>query len=487
MKKNEQLFYLIKSMNKAEKRHFKISTDAEDKNKNYILLFNEIDSQTFYDEKLIKKKFKTAVFIKQLHVTKNYLSSQILKSLRVYHSKNSIDIKLNNYLLDVEILFKRELFEQCLVVVKIAENLANEYEKFCPLIEILNWKRKIMLVQGGFDKIQTNLKELVLNQKMFLDKLINQNEYWLMTSKLYEIFGADDKAKRKFTKNKYLQNFELADSLQSKILYYHIQYTLSTTNNKISDALEFISKLILLLEKNPKQISEEPSSYITSLNNKISLLLSTKQYSEIPLLLTKVRSVPDKYKVKNRDKISVKLMVRTYNVELEMYRDLKEFKKAENLINEIQHFLSLNENLVTNNYKTLFFYQFAYIFFMRNKLSEALHWTNELLSGKITGVREDLKSYVRFLNLMIHLELGNTIVLKYAVDASRRFLKKKRNLYDFEKVLLKFFSKISLARKSEHKKMFAELNKNLFAKTDEIKKVDVLDYIDFVGWIRYKL
>ena len=135
--------------------------------------------------------------------------------------------------------------------------------------------------------------------------------------------------------------------------------------------------------------------------------------------------MPEKYKLKNKDRISVKLMVRTYNVELEMYRDLKEFKKAENLIEEIQLFLTLNENLVPNNYKTLFYYQFAYIFFMRNKLSEALHWTNELLGGKISGVREDLKSYVRFLNLMIHFELGNTIVLKYAVDASRRFLKKK--------------------------------------------------------------
>jgi len=37
---------------------------------------------------------------------------------------------------------------------------------------------------------------------------------------------------------------------------------------------------------------------------------------------------------------------------------------------------------------------------MKNKLSEALHWTNELLSGKFSDLREDLKSYVRFLNLI---------------------------------------------------------------------------------------
>lgn len=487
MKKNEQLFYLIKSMSKSEKRHFKVLANAEDNNKNYILLFDEVERQESYNEKVIKEKFRNSVFVKQLHVTKNYLSNQILRSLKIFHSKNSVDIKIHNYLLDVEILFKRELFEQSLDIIKRAENLAIEYEKFSLQYEILNWKRKILFAQSRFDKIQTTFGELVLSQKSFLEKLENQNEYWLITSKLYDIFNADKKERQKFIKNKHLRNLELADSLQSKILYYHTHYTLSTTDNKIQEALKYISELISLLENYPEQISEEPSSYITSLNNKISLLLSTKQYDEIPLLLKKVRAVPIKYNLKERDKTSVKLMLRTYNVELEMYRDLKNFEKAESLIEEIQLFLTANKNLITNNYKTLFLYQFAYIFFMRNKLSESLHCTNELLTGKITDVREDLKSYIRFLNLMIHFELDNTIVLKYAVDANRRFLKKKRNLYDFEKVLLNFFSKISLARKKEHKKLFIDLSKNLFAKTDERKKLDVLDYIDFEGWIESKI
>jgi len=487
MKKNEQLFYLIKSMSKSEKRHFKVLAKAEDNNKNYILLFDEIEGQAFYNEKVIKEKFSNSVFVNQLHVTKNYLSNQILRSLKIYHSKSSVNIKLHNYLIEVEMLFKRELFEQSLDAIKRVEKLATEYEKFSILYEVLNWKRKILLAQGRFDSIQLKFGELLFSQKLYLEKIKNQNEYWFITSKLYDIFNADKKERQKFIKNEYLKNLEFADSLQSKILFYHIHYTLSTTDNKINKALKYVSELIQLLEKFPNQISEEPNSYITSLNNKISLLLSIKQYDKIPLLLKTVRDVPIQYKIKERKKISAKLMLRTYNVELEMYRDLRDFKKAESLIEEIQIFIEVNKNLVTNNYKTLFFYQFAYIFFMRNKLSEALHYTNELLTGNISGVREDLKSYIRFLNLMIHFELENTIVLKYAVDASRRFLKKKRNLYDFEKVLLKFFSKISLARKQEHKKLFTELNKNLFAKTDKRKKADVLDYIDFDSWVKSKL
>ncbi|MCP5063561.1 MAG: hypothetical protein GY936_14035, partial [Ignavibacteriae bacterium] len=261
MKKSQQLFHLIKSMSKSEKRHFKVFANTEDKNKNYILLFDEIESQTFYNEKLIKKKFHYATFVNQLHVTKNYLSNQILKRLKIYHSKNSIDVKLHNHFLDIEILFKRELFEQCLDVIIRAEKIAKEYEKFNLLYELSNWKRKILLAQGRFDKLQTSFNELVIKQKSFLEKLKNENEYWFLTSKLYEVFGADKKTKQKFERNKYLKNFSLADSLQSKTLYYHIHYALSTTNNKIDDALNYVSELILLLENHPKQISDEPSSY----------------------------------------------------------------------------------------------------------------------------------------------------------------------------------------------------------------------------------
>ena len=88
---------------------------------------------------------------------------------------------------------------------------------------------------------------------------------------------------------------------------------------------------------------------------------------------------------------------------------------------------------------------------------------------------------------MIHFELGNNIVLKYAVDATRKHLRKKRTLLNFEKVLLNFFSKISLSRNEKHEMLFQKLKENLFSKTEANKKIDVLDYIDFEEWIRNKI
>ena len=69
VKKNE-LFILIKSLSKSEKRYFRLFCSRESSGSNYTRLFDSIDSQKEYDEKAIKKVFKGEKFIHQLHVTK---------------------------------------------------------------------------------------------------------------------------------------------------------------------------------------------------------------------------------------------------------------------------------------------------------------------------------------------------------------------------------------------------------------------------------
>ena len=98
-----------------------------------------------------------------------------------------------------------------------------------------------------------------------------------------------------------------------------------------------------------------------------------------------------------------------------------------------------------------------------------------------------MQSYARFLNLIIHFELNNIFILKYSVDACRRFLKGKRELFDFEKVLLKFFSKLSMVHEEKYPFLFQKLNTDLFLKTPEKQKMDILDYLNFETWISRRL
>ena len=483
MKKQDQLFYLIKSLTKNELSTFRNSVSNK---KNYMELFNAIERQDSYNENEIKELFKNRKFIRQLHVTKNYLIKQILKSLRNDNADFSINIKLNNLLSEIELLFQRELFDQCSFLIEKSIKIANEHEKNSYLVILLNWKSKINIQYKNVSDTRIHVEETIQQQRKYLKNALIENEYWKLTFLQFDYFSKSSDEKKNFYNNRLLSNADLAKTLRSKINFYHINYVNATTSGQPEKALEYLNRLIEILESHPSRIIEEPSSYITTLNNKVSLLLNIKQYDQIPETLEKIRSIPEKFNLHQKENIAVRLNLRTYNIELEMYRDIKDYIKAEKLIQEIEYFIKSNQKSITDDYIVIFYYQFAYIFFMINKYDNALSWTNKIFQGDFDKIRTDLFTYARFLNLMIHYELDNNIVLKYAVDATRKYLKRKRTLLHFEKVLLKFFTKISMARKDEHNKLFRDLHNNLFSKTDDKKKTDILDYIDFNFWITSK-
>ena len=118
MTKKGNIFSLIKSLSKSEKGYLKTSLGEKAINKNYMMLFDVINKQSEYDENEIRKIFKNEKFVKQLHVTKIYLTELILKSLRSYHSNKSVSSKLINLLNDIELLFEKELYDLAFYRIK---------------------------------------------------------------------------------------------------------------------------------------------------------------------------------------------------------------------------------------------------------------------------------------------------------------------------------------------------------------------------------
>ncbi|MGD8779733.1 MAG: hypothetical protein PVH88_12310 [Ignavibacteria bacterium] len=483
MTKKENLFLLIKSLTKSEKRYFKLFVSMTGSQNNYIKLFDEIDNQTVYNEQKIKEDFKNEKFIKQLHVTKIYLSGLILKSLRNYHTSISKSAELKDTLRNIEILFQKELFNQCKYEIDKAIKTAIEYEEATSLIEILNWKRKIILASQNFFQGKKEILELLEIQNESLQKLTNSYSYWKYTFELFDHFNKGKKEFKKFLNSPLLKNLSDDELLQSKILYHHILFSSEVIQSNDDKALVHLDNLIELLESNPKRVKDDPSSLITALNNKVGILLNKKDYKNITPLIQKIRNLPEEFEIKNKSKISFKILMQTYNVELEMYRDTEDIEKGKKLISEVTEFINKNENILPADYKMLFHYQIAHIYFLAGEYSNSLKWLNEIIGGRFDNTREDIQSYSRFLNLIIHYELKNNYVLKYAVESCRRFLKKKRKLYNFENELLKFFAKLSMSLPEKHPVLFNKLKTKIFSETDEQIKQNALDYFNFEKWI----
>ncbi|KAA3609714.1 MAG: hypothetical protein D8M58_09300 [Calditrichaeota bacterium] len=483
MLKKTQLFFLIKSMSKAEKRYFKLFVSSTSGDNNYLLLFDEIDNQVEYDEKSIKKKFAGKAFIKQLHVTKNYLSNLILKSLRNYHSKISKEAELKDLQRNVEILLKRELFQQCLFNVEKGILIAEQYEKWPDLLSFLEIKRTILRNKKGTSAALDELNQINKLEQSVLNKLMHTSRYWDLTVNMFSNFSEPEKLES----NSLLQNEKLADSFQAKMLYHYAWQAVHFTKNNLQETRKTMEKVIFSWEENEHQIYENPAAYLTALNNLVGIALQAKQYEYAEHMIYKIRRVPIRYGLKSNNPIAVKAMLHSYNVELEMYRDTRQADRGIEVIPKVREFLEDKSLDRPKSYELLLYYQFSSLHYFKENYEEALKYLNIILAGKYANTRDDIMSYAHLSFLVIHFELGNMILLRYAVESCRRFLKKKRDLQDFEKTLLSFFSKLSTVPKAEYKDHFKNLKSGLFAGLSEKEKNNILDYLNFEEWIENNL
>src|SRR5688572_687130 len=138
------LFQLICSLEKAEKRHFKLYIKRSSSNENLkiIQLFDAMDKQKEYDEKLILEKLP-AIQKSQLSNLKAHLYKQVLASLRLLKSSESIDLQLNEQFDYAHILYKKGLFIQSLRLLEKAKETAKAHQKFSFLTQVIALEKRI--------------------------------------------------------------------------------------------------------------------------------------------------------------------------------------------------------------------------------------------------------------------------------------------------------------------------------------------------------
>ena len=125
----DNLFVLVKSLTKSEKRQFTLYVGRMDSNENskFLNLFHLLDKMNRYDEKIILNK--GIVTKQQLSNLKAHLYKQILVSLRMNPMHKNIRIQIREQLDFATILYQKGLYKQSLKVLEKAKILAGKHEE----------------------------------------------------------------------------------------------------------------------------------------------------------------------------------------------------------------------------------------------------------------------------------------------------------------------------------------------------------------------
>ncbi len=469
MPRNTDLFDLIKSMTPAEKRQLRLSAGSRADDSNYLQLFDAIDAQEEYDEGAIKQHFSDKAFVRQLHVTKNYLWRQIMKCLRPRYGAASRQHEIRELIVEAEILYDRELFDQCRRILDKAENLAREFECFAELLSVLSWQRKLTIQLSTVGNNRNLLLDVIEQENELLLVLLNLNDYNRLSAGIYDTLDReranpdDPEVQRELAM---LESADQALSLNARILYYYAAQTYAFFQNRHDQACEAIEAKIAMLEGRPRYIREYPRVYVTTLTNYAAVLLHLKRYDKLEATLLRIRELPEELRWKERSPTMVKVLLQTYNLELEMYRDRGLNKRGLALQAETTALLNRYRVGAARDYHILFAYQYAYLHFRQGAFNEALEQLNVMFSfGKETE-RIHVAAYGHMLRLLIYFELGHITVLKYSIESYRRYINKRSAPMIFEREILRFFARICQAPPDDYNHILHELWHKLFNETD---------------------
>lgn len=495
------LFELVKSMSKNEKRHFKLfySTYSKGEKSNYVKLFDAIDRLRNYDNDKLLKLLNDKKIAGRLAVEKSFLYRLILGSLRHYYAEKSVDSILKNSLLEAKILFNRRLFKQCEKILIRSEKIAIENEKYETLIEIARfyfglYHRKYHFTDNRtLDTIYERLDSTVnmLNNLIKYKRL--QDSYFQISKRSHHFARKRNEARemRKIISHPLLKDKKSALSDSAKRIFYmlHAKYELSKRNYKEAGSY-FLQQVMLSKIKAEKGVVDPNEHIGDKYNYLVTLLMFEKDVAVVKKGLFDFRSLSEKYsKMGIEREIRRLITYDSYFLELGYYTQNGLFEEAKSVSEAFEIKIIKEKDFCINPIESGWFY-LGVLYFGLQDYVKSLHYFNMILNDPLSEEREDIACAAKIMILIVYYETENTDLMHYAVRSTYRYLMKRERVHPTEKILIDFIRK-KMDKIFSKKDLTSELlivEKKLIATFRKYPAEEsFIKYFDIISWLRSKI
>lgn len=488
---SRKLYDLIKSLTGSEKRYFKLfahKPNAE-KNNKYLRLFKAIDAQKeFDDEKLQDYVYEGArIQSRKYSELKSYLYDLVLKALQNFDEKSSIDYRLKGILQSIRVLYKRGHYNDCKELLQKAKKLAYKYEMFTCILEISNWEKKIAYTLIDTAYLNKELERIDEEEKQCLLQLQNLSAYRnlffevliMLKTVPFNSIEAFREHLTEFVKTPLLSTKDAIKSHHAELLYYRI-YSLSYLIWGAYESFhEYADFLVKKMESKPFLLKEDVSEYISAMSNYIMSCKLVKAYSKWDEALNKLLTI-------NANTIDdeIKIHRQYYQGKLAFCITVGDFEQGRKALET--HFEKIDKYDKSVFEKSAFYFSYFYIYFGVGDYDKALEYLNEWLNAPKSIERQDMQMYARILNLIVHYEIGNTLLLESLLRSTYRYLRKMDNLRPIDRKILNFIkNSTKVYSKKEMQEYYLELQNDLKNMPNDGKRK--IGSFDLAAWLESKL
>jgi hypothetical protein len=490
---SDVLFQLIKSLEKSEKRNFKLyitrnSTNGDLKS---IQLFDALDKMSEYDEVQLLSRNK-GIRKQQLSNAKAHLYREILTSLRLIRQEDNIDIQLHEQLDFARILYNKGLYLQSLKTLdKIKEN-ARAHNQVTFLLQVLFFEKTIESLHIT-RSMQDRADQLAGEVDAANDRLGLISRLSNLALQLYSWYIRNGVARNEKDEVAVQEFFEknlpidLSDQGFYERLYQYQGFCwYAFIRQDFLLYYRYAQKWVDLFEKEPFMVAIETSQYIKGLHNLLGAhfdLLNDQKFRET-LKLFEEFSESDI--VKNNVNNRIQTFVYLYISKLNQHFIDGTFTEGLSLVAYIEEKLSEYWIYLDRHRILVFYYKIACLYFGSGDYGKTIDFLNKIINWKV-DLRTDLQCYSRLLHLIAHYELGNFDLLEYLIKSVYRFMAKMENLSKVEEEIFRFLRKSFNLSPGQVKPEFGKLLEELKKYEKNRFETRAFVYLDIISWLESKI
>ncbi len=489
---SDKLYRLVSALTPTEKRYFRIFVRGKtERDSKYLQLFEAMSSAQEFDEEQFKQKIYKGhpVEGKKFSELKAYLYDLVLKCLQNFDEQHSVDYKIGQLLQSTMVLFRRGHYSDCRELLQKARKIAVHFECFSYQLEIIRWEKQLAYTQMDADFLDKNLEQLHFEESRALEQLQNLAIYRKAFFEVYAVVKREALLRNKDRMDKMRQivrgtAFQTLDHAISHSARVQQLRTLNLYHYAALEQEAFYDsgvKLIDLIESQPHFLSDNLADYIAALSNLVLACGMLKKYDEVRICLKKIRELrpltaDDSRKI-HRQYFTIFFALCTYSGDFEAARREMEICQAEAAAFDPRYYETAS-----------FYYQYALISFGCEDFNNAMHYLNEWHNQPRSVEREDLQTVARIFSLILHIEMGNTLLIESLLRSAKRFLKKKNRFQDLEQRFINFVAELNRTPKGKTQiEIYEKMHQELHAADNLPATKALLQTFDLDAWLLSKI
>lgn len=209
-------------------------------------------------------------------------------------------------------------------------------------------------------------------------------------------------------------------------------------------------------------------------------------YDEATLLTAELDSMAGSKGFNTYD-VKVKIFTCVYTSKITISYRKGDFQSTLKIVEEMIEGLESYGERLPKEQVILFSYHIAYVFYGAGLYRDSLKWVNTILNDNEQNLRQDIYSYTRIFNLILHYELGNYDLLEYLMKSTTRQIKKNSKTEQVELSILKFLKKVIRLGDKAKVKSFETYKEELDAILKEENQSAILEYFNVSAWVESKI